>query len=181
MKIYYFIVILLLFNCKTNTATKPVLKQLKTDKPVTLHIDNSTNNISVVEIPIQVLLENSTSKPYDLIIYNYHYGNTYGGAKPLLYEAKDKTLKIFNFSKNNTIRSGESKKLLLKTQHYIDTLKFSRDYFKKLIDNGNEDVIVIENLDTFKSKYPKLFEDLLVSDSLSLKFFDEPRVFTPIR
>lgn len=188
MKTTNFLILFLffsLFSCKVQKKNKPLLTQIESNQPIILHINPEVKNFWMVEIPVEISLKNVTSQDYDLIIYNYYYGNKLQGNKPMLYELKNNNKKKFNLSHNNTIKKGSTLNLLLQTRHFIDTTAFSKSYFRnhsQKIDNTSDfDTIKIASLSHLKKVYPELFKDLLHSDSLSLKFYDGPKITMPVK
>ena len=121
-KVLAFIVLLFcIVSC--NTVKEPIkIKFINSTQEVTLFYSKKMNTISVVSLPFDIEMTNSSSEKKAFRNFTYRYGSELKGNPIQLYLFDNKNLVKQSFSEDKYINSKKTNKYLIRSKHFIDTI-----------------------------------------------------------
>ncbi len=181
----------LIFFCLISCSTSKescVVKIKESNQQVTLFFSNKMSTVSVISLPFNLNIKNTNSSRKSFRNYTYNYGNQLKGNPIKLYLNDENRLIKQSFTKIKYIEGNATNKYLIKSKHFIDTLRFDKVFFKPYIlkmKDLNQDTLSIGTISQLRAKHKDLFEQLIKNDSISILFLNNKklgeRIVVPIK
>ncbi|QKX05101.1 hypothetical protein HN014_09275 [Aquimarina sp. TRL1] len=156
-----------LYGCKTGIS-ELIIKQNDNQENVIVNYSSNMNQFWAINIPIKIEIENTFQNQIKLVDHKYLYNNK--GTFSKVYEIiGHKNIKPI---KEPVIGSGANKSFIIYSKHFIDTIKFKKEYFSKRGNLKLESDYHINDILEFKREYTALATSILKKDTIKLTFFD---------
>ena len=171
-KISLFLIVLLFINCKS-TEEAIQIEQLETILPVIIQYDSKKQRVWSIDFPIEVEINNKSFKKKIFTQYDYYYYNEFKGKALRVYEDANGILQQKSRAEKKHIVPFSSKTFILYSRHFIDTNRVTQLVFNSYVDkmmSFNQDTLAVGSISKFKTKHPKLVQQLLTKDSISFWF-----------
>ncbi|WP_064966702.1 hypothetical protein [Tenacibaculum ovolyticum] len=176
MKKYIILTTLILFiNCKVRV---PIVKLTTSDKyQVVLRNSEKLKGFWAIQFPFEIEITNDSYRDRGFTHYKHYCSPSSKCSNARLYLIDNDKLIKQSIGQIKKIGVYSKKKYVIYSEHYIDTLKYPRSFFKeyyqKLKESSFKDSLPVGTLAKFKKKHPKMVAHLLKNDSI---YFSFPRL-----